>query len=206
MEMAASAGVVLSVLLIGHPKLRNDLRRPQMEEIGYRTTTFEFEGVSGSRHEFIAWLLKACAQDRAKLPDLIDAGAIEMLAERLRTALQIEMHLTLAFQHAFRLGEKRVSAGIVEQVLLRAIDELEPTLTRNGYDAPALTVLLKARPAEVRDFLAGPLAADRARKFTEQLRVAGVPVCTGRLGSLAGIVSKTSRWRAGCDDGEHGGR
>ncbi len=30
-------GVILSVLLIGHPKLRNDLRRPM--EIGYRTTT-----------------------------------------------------------------------------------------------------------------------------------------------------------------------
>jgi type II secretory pathway predicted ATPase ExeA len=176
MELATSAGVVLSVLLIGHPKLRNDLRRPQMEEIGYRTTTFEFEGVSGSRREFIGWLLKTCARDREKLTDIMDADAIELLAERLRTALQIEMHLTLAFQHAFRLGERRVSAEIVEQVLSRAIDELEPTLTRNGYDAPALTVLLKAKPAEVRDFLAGTLAADRTREFTEQLRAAGVPL------------------------------
>jgi hypothetical protein len=45
------------------------------------------------------------------------------------TALQIEMHLTLAFEYAFRLGEKRVSGEIVEQVLSRAIDELDPTLT-----------------------------------------------------------------------------
>jgi len=91
-----------------------------MEEIGYRTTTFEFEGVSGSRREFISWLLKACAQDGVKLTDLMDADAIELLAERLRTALQIEMHLTLAFQHAFRLGERRVSAEIIEQVRLAA--------------------------------------------------------------------------------------
>jgi hypothetical protein len=55
-------------------------------------------------------------------------------------------------------------------------DDLEPTLTRNGYDAAALTVLLKAKPAEVRDFLAGTLASDRTREFTEQLRVAGVPI------------------------------
>ena len=55
-------------------------------------------------------------------------------------------------------------------------DELEPTLTRNGYDAPALTALLNAKPAEVRDFLVGTLAADRTREFTEQLRIAGVPV------------------------------
>lgn len=61
-------------------------------------------------------------------------------------------------------------------MLSRAIDELEPTLTRNGYDAPALTGLLRAKPAEVRDFLAGTLAADRARECTEQLRAAGVPL------------------------------
>ena len=69
-----------------------------------------------------------------------------------------------------------MSAEVVEQVLSRAIDELEPTLTRNGYDAPALTGLLNAKPAEVRDFLAGTLAGDRTREFTEQLRIAGVPV------------------------------
>ena len=100
----------------------------------------------------------------------MDADAIDLLAERLRTALQIEMHLTLAFEHAFRLGEKRVSAEIVEQVLSRAIDELEPTLTRNGYDAPALTVLLRAKPAEVRDFLAGTLAVDRTRESPNTAR------------------------------------
>ena len=32
--------------------------------------------------------------------------------------------MTLAFEHAFRLGERRVSAEVVEQVLSRAIDEL----------------------------------------------------------------------------------
>ena len=176
MEVVADAGVILSVLLVGHIKLRNDLRRPQMEEIGYRTTTFEFEGVSGSRREYIAWLLKACAHDDVKVGGLMDADAIELLAERLRTALQIEMHMTLAFEHAFRLGENRVSVEVVEDMLCRAIDELEPTLIRNGYDAPALTVLLKAKPAEVQDFLAGTLAVDRPREFTEQLRIAGVPV------------------------------
>jgi hypothetical protein len=121
------------------------------------------------RHRLlIGWLVKTCVQDGVKTSDLMDPDAIELLAERLRTPLQIEM--------PFRLGEKRVSAEVFEQVLSRAIDELEPTLTRNGYDAPALTVLLRAKPAEVRDFLAGTLAADRTREFTEQLRVAGVPI------------------------------
>jgi len=45
------------------------------------------EGVSGSSREFIGWLLKACAQDGVKPADLMDADAIELLADRLRTAL-----------------------------------------------------------------------------------------------------------------------
>ena len=47
---------------------------------------------------------------------------------------------------------------------------------RYGCDAPALIVLLKAKAAEVRDFLAGTLPSDRTHGFTEQLRMAGVPV------------------------------
>jgi type II secretory pathway predicted ATPase ExeA len=36
MEVVADSGGMLSVVLVGHPKLRNDLRRPTLEEIGYR--------------------------------------------------------------------------------------------------------------------------------------------------------------------------
>jgi hypothetical protein len=35
---------LLSVVLAGHPKLKNDLRRSSMEEIGSRATIFELEG------------------------------------------------------------------------------------------------------------------------------------------------------------------
>ena len=120
-----------------------------------------------------------------------DANTIELLAERRRTALQIEMHLTLAFEHAFRLGEKRVSIEVVEQVLSRAIDELGPTLTRNGYDAPALTVLLRAKPAEVRDFLAGTLRRPHSRvhRAAPPGRRAGL----NRIASLIGSQSEHNR-------------
>ena len=36
MEIVADGGGKLSIVLIGHPKLRNDLRRPNMEEVGNR--------------------------------------------------------------------------------------------------------------------------------------------------------------------------
>ncbi|MGH2412889.1 MAG: AAA family ATPase [Microcystaceae cyanobacterium] len=35
-------GGILSVVLAGHPKLKNDLRRPSLEEIGARSTIFSF--------------------------------------------------------------------------------------------------------------------------------------------------------------------
>ncbi len=106
----------------------------------------------------------------------MDEDAVDMLVERLRTPLQIEMHLTLAFEQGSRLDAKPVTADIVEQVLSRAIDDLEPTLTRNGYDATAIAQQFNAKPSEVRAFLAGSLDPDRGRELTEQLRQAGVPV------------------------------
>ena len=55
-------------------------------------------------------------------------------------------------------------------------DDLEPTLTRNGYDATALVTHLNARPSDIRAFLAGTLDPEYSRQLTEQLRQAGVPV------------------------------
>ena len=36
-------------MLAGHPKLKNDLRRPAMEEIGSRATIFELEGLGSEK-------------------------------------------------------------------------------------------------------------------------------------------------------------
>ena len=49
MEVVEDDGGRLSVILAGHPKLRNDLRRPTMEEIGYRTVIFTLGGCSGQQ-------------------------------------------------------------------------------------------------------------------------------------------------------------
>ena len=51
MEVVEDGGGRLSVVLAGHPKLRNDLRRPTMEEIGYRTDIFTLDGITGSQRE-----------------------------------------------------------------------------------------------------------------------------------------------------------
>jgi hypothetical protein len=99
-----------------------------------------------------------------------------LLAERLRTPLQTEQHLTLAFEHGLRCGEKPVSADVIETVLARQRDDLEPRLTRHGDSVKNLADQFHTKPAEVRLFLRGALDAERTRERSEQMRVAGLPL------------------------------
>jgi len=175
-EMVADGGGKLSVLLAGWPRLRNDLRSPTMEEIGYRTAVFSLEGVTGSQREYIEWVLGTCAGDRAKVDGILDPAAVDLLASRLRTPLQIEQHLTLALETGYQASEKPVGEAIVDSVLSKQIDDLEPTLMRHGYRAKVLGEMLGTKPAEVRALLRQTLEPDRARELKEQLLAAGLPV------------------------------
>jgi type II secretory pathway predicted ATPase ExeA len=175
-EMVADGDGKLSVLLAGHPKLRNDLRHPNMEEIGYRTVVFSLEGVTGSQREYIEWMLGVCATDKVKVDDILDPAAVDLLASRLRTPLQIEQHLTLALETGYQASEKPVGEAIVDSVLSKQIDDLEPTLTRHGYGAKVLTELLGTKPGEIKALFKQTLDADRARELKEQMLAAGLPV------------------------------
>ena len=57
MEVIARGGGNLPVILVGHPKLRNDLCRPTMEEIGHRTDILSFEGLDEDARAYLEWLL-----------------------------------------------------------------------------------------------------------------------------------------------------
>jgi len=176
MEIVEDAGGTLSVVLAGHPKLKNDLRRPTMEEIGYRSTVFSLDGIIGSQREYIEWLVSKCTMESTQISDILEAEAIDLLAMRLRTPLQIEQHLTLAFEAAYQLGEKPVTTAIVESVLSKQIDDLEPTLTRYGYDARGLAEQFDAKPAEIKLLFRGQLEPARARELQEQMLAAGLPI------------------------------
>ena len=106
----------------------------------------------------------------------IEPIAVDLLAARLRTPLQIEQYLARAFEETFRVGEKLVTAAVVEAVLSRQIDDLEPRLTRYGYDVKSIAEEFRIKPADVRLFLQGQLDPARTRELTEQMLVAGLPV------------------------------
>jgi type II secretory pathway predicted ATPase ExeA len=166
----------LSVVLAGHPKLRNDLRRPTMEEIGYRTDVFLLDGITGSQREYIHWLIDDCAKGQLKPEDILSEEAIDLLATKLRTPLQIQQHLALALDAGYQAGEKPVSADVVNSVLSRQIDELEPLLTRHGYRVKDLVELFDAKPAEIKALFNNTLEASRAAQLRERMLCAGLPL------------------------------
>jgi hypothetical protein len=160
------------VVLTGHPQLKNDMGNPRLEEIGARSTVFELDGIRGEQEANTRWLLGQCATEQAET--LISDEAIELLAERLATPLQIERYLTLAFEQAHEIAEKPVSAGLVDSVLVPGLDDLEPRLARHGYNARILARELDIRQAEVRAFLRGILPPGRTEEIHKQPLAKGI--------------------------------
>ena len=74
----------LTLVLAGHPRLKNERRRPAREETGARTTVFELEGIQGQQRRSITWLLEQCAPSMHPM-DIVPPEALELLAERLFT-------------------------------------------------------------------------------------------------------------------------
>lgn len=176
MEVITDGGGKLSVVLAGQPKLRNDLRRPKMEEIGHRTSLFNFDGIAGQQREYVNWLLEKCGVAEGKQGEVLTDAASTVLAERLRTPLQIVQYLILALEEGFRIGEKPVTPEVVETVLSKQIDDLEPRLTRHGYNVRSLAEQFNAKPAEIKRFLRGELDATRTRELTDEMLAAGLPL------------------------------
>lgn len=176
MELVEDGDGSLSVILAGHPKLRNDLRRATMEEIGYRTDIFSLNGIAGSQREYIYWLLGACASDGTDVESILTDDAIDLLATKLRTPLQIQLHLALAFEAGYQTGEKPVSAALVESVLSRQLDDLEPTLTRHGYRVKDLVEQFDAKPAEIKALFSNSLEPVRAATLRDRMLAAGLPI------------------------------
>ena len=107
-EKTRHRGSRLTVVLAGHPRLKNELRRPAREEIGARTTVLEFEGIQGQQRRYILWALEQCAAAVDPM-DIVTADALDLLAERLLTPLQIQHDLTRVLEHAYRVGGESLS-------------------------------------------------------------------------------------------------
>jgi type II secretory pathway predicted ATPase ExeA len=176
MEVIEDGDGRLSVILSGHPKLRNDLRRPTMEEIGFRTDVFNLDGIAGNQRDYIRWLISSCSKNEVAAESILAPEAIDLLATRLRTPLQIQLHLTLALEAGYQTGEMPVSGNLVESVLSRQLDDLEPVLTRHGYRVKDLVEQFDAKPAEIKALFSNTLDATRMAELRCQFQAAGLPI------------------------------
>ena len=174
--MSRYNGGTLSVILAGHPKLKNDLKRPALEEIGGRTNAFALEGIRGHQEEYIEWVLNQATKNKLQPTEILTQEAITFLGERLSTPLQIEQYLTLAMTEAYQVGVKPITAEFMETVLAIGLDDLEPSLIRHGYNAKTLAELLNVRTSEVRSFLHGQLPPGRTSDMREQMLKIGIPL------------------------------
>lgn len=175
-EVAQEGGATLSVVLAGHPKLKNDLRRAALEEIGARATVFSLDGIAASKREYIEWLLKRCTKPGTDPESLITPNAVDLLADRLLTPLQIEHHLALAFEQAYQVGVCPVTEEVIEAVLAKDINDLEPSLTRHGYNVRILFEELSVRPNVIRAFLRGKLPPGQAQELHSEMLASRIPV------------------------------
>ena len=123
------------------PKLKNDLRRSSMEEIGSRARIFELEGLGHEKRKYLKWLLTQSVAPKTKIESVITDDAVAMLSEKLSTPLQFEYYLTRALEEAYKVGQEPVGADMIENVLAKDINGLEPRLTRQGYNAKVLAEL-----------------------------------------------------------------
>lgn len=175
-EVVQDGGGTLSIVLAGHPKLKNDLRRSTMEEIGSRAMIFVLEGIKNQKREYIEWLLNQCTSAKTKPSDILSNDAIALMADRLMTPLQIEYYLHFAFEEAYKIGQKPVTAEVLESILAKDIDGMESRLTRHGYNVKLLAETLNVKQAEIRSLLRGQLATARAQELKNEMIAVGIPV------------------------------
>jgi len=179
-EVVRDGNGTLSVVLAGHPKLKNDLRRSTMEEIGSRAAIFDLEGFGGEKLGYLKWLLAQCLSTKAKAEtaDKIEAvltdEAMVFLSGKLSTPLQFETYLTRSFEEGYKVGQKPVTVEVIESILAKDIDELEPRLTRHGYNAKVLAEVLNAKPSEIRALLRGQLPPGRAQELQHEMLAVGI--------------------------------
>lgn len=176
-EVIRDGGGTLSIILAGHPKLKNDLRRPTMEEIGLRGAVFDLEAFSrADKLTYLKWLLTQCVTLKTDLNSILSEDAMDLISERLTTPLQFEQYLTRAFEEGFKIGQKPVNTDMIQNVLAPDLEDLEPRLTRHGYNAKVLAELLNAKPREIKALFRGQLASGRTQELQHDMLAAGIPL------------------------------
>lgn len=173
-ELTDEYNLTLSVIIAGHPKLGNDLKRPSMEEIGARSQVFTIENLLDNKKQYCEWLLKNCSHKEIKPQDIVLPDAMEFLANSLVTPLQINHYLKQALETAYVIGSKPITLEIIKSVLSPDIDGLEAKLARHGYNIGTVCELINAKPSEIKSYFRGALSPSKMQEFNSEIHKLGI--------------------------------
>ena len=173
-EIVREAESLLSIVLIGHPKLSIDLSRPAMEEIGGRITTLKMEGIRGAEKDYIKWLLDQCLEEKTKSSDVFTDSAIDYMAEKFSTPLQINHYAWISLVKAHQIGQKPVDLDTLQNTISKDLDGVEANLKRFGYGIKTISETVNAKPAEIKAFFQGRLISDRAKEIQDEILKLGI--------------------------------
>lgn len=173
-ETVEDGNGILAIIVVGHPKLGNELRKPAMEEVGARAKVFNLDGLGQQKKQYIEWVLDKSSKAKITVHDILTKEAIDLLAERLITPLQITHYLSLALSKGLTTGTKPIDNEIIEFVLSPDLDELESKLARHGYGITVLCEHLNARRNEVRAYLRGQLPSGKTEEFNKEIHKLGI--------------------------------
>lgn len=176
MELIEAGEGTLSIVLVGHPRLRNELNRASMEEIGHRTTKIVYEGLGTERRPYLTWLLQECIDGETDVAEIIQDAALDLMVDRLSTPLQFMEHLTRAFAEGYSLGARPVTREIVEETISIGYEDLDARMAQLGYSPKILAEQFDTRLPEMRKFLKGRLDAERTEELGQMMRQAGLPI------------------------------
>jgi len=173
-ELVYGNGGNLTVILAGHPKLSNDLKRPSMEEIGARTQLFQLNHWIENKDHYGKWLFKQCCNTGVKIEEIITDEAMDLLISSLVTPLQINHYLIRAMEQAYLSCTKPMTIEIIQSVLVPDLDGIEARLARSGYNLQALCETLNARPTEIKAYFLGQLNTNKLPEFNKEICKLGV--------------------------------
>lgn len=173
-ELDKDTGGKITFILVGQPKLSNELNHPKMEEIGARSDIFTINSILDNNAKYCEWIIKQAISENAKHKEIINQDAIELLGNSLLTPLQVIKYLWLALQKAFLTGTKPVTKEIVQSVLVPEINGLDAKLARNGYTNKHLCDLLNSKNHEIKLFLKGQLTGPKVQEFNQEILKLGI--------------------------------
>ena len=173
-EVVQEADSLLSIILVGHPKLSVDLNKPAMEEIGGRIVIMQMEGIQGSEEQYIRWLLQQCLNKDVKPTDVFTENAILFMAEKFSTPLQVNHYAWNSLVKAYQIGQKPVDLDTLQEIISKDLNGVEANMKRYGYDIKTICETVDARPAEIRAYFKGRLESARTREIQNEILKLGI--------------------------------